>query len=239
MKRFLSTVIILLSLAAQARAAGSFSMGFLMAADGRGGGSGEIADQLNREMRSVKAGDPAAVVDELPVYYAPALTVNFRYLYNRLMLQLGWEYAASPLYNESGSIDPTAGAENRVEIQYSRFTFPLTAALVIPSGGRTRFYMGGGLNVSFVMLEINQSTPGVFAYLPDEKNSYAAYIPGFHVKFGAEALLSRNYSILFEYTKYMSKRQDVESENGNSEIKLGLNTFEIGVGVNYTVDTGL
>lgn len=242
MIRYITVLFIFLLLALPLNAAGSFSTGILLGVAGDGGSVGKIAGDLNCQMREIKAGDPAAEVNEIPVYYTPALTLNFRYLYDRLMLQLGWEYAASLFYNESGSVKPSAGAENKIEIEYSRFTFPLTAGLVIPAGRKTRFYMGGGFNVSFVMLEITQSSPGtppMFSYIPEKKNSYSAYIPGFHMKFGAEAVLSRNYSILFEYTRYMSINKTVESESGKSKIHMGLNTFEIAAGINYTVDIGL
>jgi len=241
MARYITVIIIFFLLTSPLLAAGSFSMGILPGVDADGGSVGELADDLNYEMRVIKAGDPAAEVNEIPVYYAPSITLNFRYLYDRLMLQLGWEYSASLFYNEKGSVKPTSGSENEIEIEYSRFTFPLSAGLTIPAGKRTMFYMAGGFNVSFIMLEITQSNPGspaMFSYLPDKKNSYYAYIPGFHFKFGTEVILDRNYSVLFEYTRYMSKSADVESESGNSEIKLGLDTFEIALGINYTVDTG-
>jgi len=242
MTRHITAILIFFILAVPVFAAGSFSTGILFGVDGKGGSVGKIADDLNYEMRIIKAGDPAAEVEEIPVYYAPSLTLNFRYLYDRLMLQLGWEYSASLFYNETGSVKPAAAPENKIEIEYSRFTFPVSAGVVIPAGKRTRFYMAGGFNVSFIMLEITQSNPGspaMFSYLPDETNSYSAYIPGFHFKAGTEVLLDRNYSVLFEYTRYMSKSLSVESENENSEIKIGLDTFEIAFGINYTVDTGL
>lgn len=242
MTRFITVIILFLLMAAPLFAAGSFSTGILLGVDAKGGSVGKIADDLNYEMRIIKAGDPAAEVNEIPVYYAPSITVNLRYLYDRLMLQLGWEYSATFFYNEEGSVKPTAGSENKIEIEYSRFTFPLSAGLVIPAGKKTRFYLAGGFNVSFVMLEITQSNPGspaMFANLPEEKNSFSAYIPGFHFKLGTEVLLERNYSLLFEYTRYMSKSADVQSGSGNAEMKLGLDTFEIALGINYTVDTGL
>lgn len=239
MTRYITAALIFISLAVPLNAAGSFSAGILLGVAGDGGSVGKIAEDLNYEMREIKASDPAAEVDEIPVYYTPALTLNFRYFYDRLMLQLGWEYAASLFYNESGSVKPSAGTVNKIEIEYSRFTFPLSAGLVIPAGRQTRFYMAGGFNISFVMLEITQSNPGSFSYLPEKKNSYSAYIPGFHMKFGAEAVLSRNYSIVFEYTRYMSINKTVESESGKSKIHMGLNTFEIAAGINYTVNTGL
>ena len=239
MKRFYAALLTFILSSAQVYAAGSFSTGILFGVAGDGGSVEKIAGDMNYAMRQAKAADPAAEVEEIPVYYTPAITLNFRYFYNNLLLQLGWEYAALFYYNESGSIDTTADPLNEIEIDYSRFTFPLSVGLVIPGGKRTKFYMAGGFNVSFVMLEITQSNPGTFSWLPEEKTSFAAYIPGFHLKFGAEAILSRNYSILFEYTRYMSKNSTVESESGTTEINMGLNTFEIAAGINYTVDTGL
>jgi hypothetical protein len=126
-------------MAAPLFAAGSFSTGILLGVDAKGGSVGKIADDLNYELRIIKAGDPAAEVNEIPVYYAPSITVNLRYLYDRLMLQLGWEYSATFFYNEEGSVKPTAGSENKIEIEYSRFTFPLSAGLVIPAGKKTGF----------------------------------------------------------------------------------------------------
>lgn len=242
MTRYITTFILLFLLAAPVFASGSFSTGILLGVDANGGSVGKIADDLNYEMRVIRAGDPAAEVDEIPVYYAPSVALNFRYLYDRLMLQLGWEYSATFYYNEKGSVKPTSGSENKIEIEYARFTFPLSAGMIIPAGKRTRFYMAGGFNVSFIMLEITQSNPGspaMFSSLPEKESSFSAYIPGFHFKFGTEVMLDRNYSVLFEYTRYMGKSLTVESETGNSEIKLGLNTFEIAMGINYTVDTGL
>lgn len=242
MTRYITAIIIFLLLGVPVFPAGSFSTGILLGIDAKGGSAGKVADNLNYEMRIIKAGDPAAEVEEMSSYYAPSLTLNFRYLYDRLMLQLGWEYSATLFYNETGSVKPAAAPENKIEIEYSRFTFPLSAGVVIPAGKRTRFYMAGGFNVSFIMLEITQSNPGspaMFSDIPDKISSYSAYIPGFHFKFGTEVILDRNYSVLFEYTRYMSKSLSVESENKNSEIKLGLDTFEIAFGINYTVDTGL
>ncbi len=239
MNKIYKAIIIIFLSGVPVYATGSFSTGFLLGIDGGGGSVGKISSDMNHEMRAIKAADPSAQVEEIPAYYAPTLTLNFRYFYNRLMFQLGWEYAATLFYNETGSIDTTADPENKIEIEYSRFTFPLSAGLVIPAGKRTRFYMAGGFNVSFVMLEIIQSNPGTFPNLPEKKSTYSGYIPGFHMKFGAEAILSRNYSILFEYTRYMSRNTRVESESETSEINIGLNTFEIAAGINYTVDTGL
>lgn len=239
MNKYITAFLIFMSLAAPLYSTGSFSTGILLGAAGDGGSVGKVADDVNYSMTRIKASDPDAKIDVVPVYYTPALTVNFRYFYDRLMLQLGWEYAASLFYDESGSIKPSDGEKNKIEIEYSRFTFPLSAGLVIPATRRTRFYMAGGFNVSFVMIEIKQSNPGTFSKLPEKKNSYSSYIPGFQMKFGAEALLSRNYSILFEYTRYMSNSRTVESDSGNSRLTIDMDTFEIAAGINYTVDTGL
>jgi len=242
MIRNIAAFIFFLILASPAFAAGSFSAGILLGADADGGSLREIADDLNYEMRVYEEANPGTVVDEIPAYYAPSLMINFRYLYDRLMFQLGWEYSASLFYNEKGSVDTAADGKNKIEIEYSRFTFPFSAGIVIPSGKRTRFYMAGGFNMSFMMLEIRQSDPSdpvLFSSLPEKKNSYSAYIPGYQFKLGAEVLLSRNYSMVFEYTRYMSNNISVDSDDEESKIDLGLNTHEIAFGINYTVDTGL
>lgn len=239
MKKYIAAVLITISLASPLSAAGAFSMGLMLGVAGDGGSVSKVTEDLNFQMRQIKGTDPGAEINELPVYYTPCISVNFRYLYDKLLLQLGWEYAATFYYNEKGSVKPSLGSTNEIEIKYSRFTFPLTAGIVIPASRRTRFYMGGGINVSFVMLEIMQSNPGIFTELPDKRNSYSGYIPGYHAKFGAETILSRNYSLVLEYTRYMGKNRIVESDNGNSSIYMGLNTFEIAAGINYTIDTGL
>lgn len=235
MKRFIFPVILFLMLSGVSYAAGSFSVGLVAGVSGDGGSVSKTAGNLNCDMRRIKASAPATDVDELPVYYTPALSAILSYYYDRMMLRLGWEYASTPFYNEKGSIDPPG---NEVELEYYRFTFPLSAGLVIPAGSSGRFYFSGGVNLTYAVIEITQSNPGTFPTLPDHKSTFSGYLPGFHLKIGAEAVLSGNYSLLVEYTRYMGKFKKVESDNENASIHMGLDTFEISAGLNYKVNLG-
>ncbi|HPD78625.1 MAG TPA: hypothetical protein PKX79_11215 [Spirochaetota bacterium] len=238
MKRFLLLILTLL-LYTELYATGTFSTGFLFAVDGQNGAIDKIRNDINHDMRLTQYSDPSTSINEIDTIYSPSLSINFRYFYDRFMMQLAWEYSTCFFFNEKGSITPSSGDKNTIELKYSRFTFPFTMAIILPAWNNSRFFIGGGLNLSFMMLEVNKSDYATLTRFPDKKNTYSGYIPGFHFKIGAETTLSRNYSISFEYIKYMSKNFTVKSDNGNSEIYMGLNSFEIGVGINYNVNSGI
>jgi len=219
--------------------AGTFSTGFLFAVDGRNGAVDKIRNDINYDMRLIQASDTTASINEMDVIYSPSLSLNLRYLYDKLLMQIAWEYSTCFFFNEKGSITPSSGNTNELELQYSRFTFPFTMALVLPGWSNSRFFMGGGVNLSFIMLEVTKTDYATLTKFPDKKNSYSAYIPGFHFKLGAEAILSRNYSISFEYIRYLSKELKVKSDSETSEIYMGLNSFEIGIGINYNITSGI
>jgi hypothetical protein len=212
---------------ADLNAAGIFNLGLMAGIADDAGYMEKTSGNINVEMRSVAG----ASVTEMENTYSPVFSVNFAYINDSLFIKTGWEYTSNVLYNTPGSING-----NEVELNYTRFTLPVSIGLVVPLTVRDRIYFSGGLNVSYVLMKIKQSNPGTLSVYPGESHSFPAYISGSHIKTGAETLVSRNYSFSLEFTKYFSNTKRVKSEDKNAEAFLGVNSFEITAGMNYNID---
>lgn len=226
MKRVICVLFILLVPVAQVYSAGIFGMGVNAGVSGDGGSLGDLARNMNIEMHTV-----GTTVKEIEVPYLPAVSIEFLYSNRALFFGIGWEYCTSILMAPEGSVDG-----NTISIDYTRFTFPFTAGLAIPLSDRARFYFAGGLNVSYIVMQINQSSPGAIAAYPADEHLFTGYVFGFHFKTGAEAVVSRNYSLVFEYTCYMRRAVTVKDETGTAEIIMGGSDFEITAGIRYNLD---
>lgn len=216
-----------------AGAAGIFNMGMLAGIANDAGSVEKTAGDINMEMRAVTG----ASVEEIETTYTPVFAVNIAYISDTLLIKTGWEYTTNIFYNPAGSIN-NAGAKNSIEINYSRYTFPLSIGVVVPLSDRNRIYFAGGINTSYVLMKVKQSDPSAapLSLYPGGSHTFSAYITGKHFKFGAEAQVSRNYSFAMEFTKYLGNSKKVKSEDQNSEILMSINSFEITAGVNYNVD---
>ncbi len=227
------TLLILL-LCINTEAAGIFNLGLMAGVTNDAGNVEEVAGDINMEMRNYQVLNAGTIVTEIENTYAPVLSVNIAYFNDNLLIKTGWEYTTNTFYNSSGSI--TDGAENKIEIDYSRYTFPVTFGVVIPLTARDRFYFAGGLNMSYVVMKVTQSNPGFWTLYPEKSHTYAAYIMGTHIKCGAETIISRNYSFAFEFTRYFGNPKRVKSEDKKSETFMSVNSFEITIGINYNID---
>ncbi len=229
--KYLKITLLILLLWINTEAAGLFNLGLMAGVANDAGNVEEVTGDFNMEMRSVVG----ATVTELETTYTPVLSVNIAYINDNLLIKTGWEYTTNYFYNSSGSIN-SAGTANKIEIDYSRYTFPVTLGVVIPLTNRDRFYFAGGLNMSYVVMKVKQSNPGFWAAYPDKSHTFASYIMGTHIKCGAESIISRNYSIAFEFTRYYGNPKKVKSEDKGSETFLNVNSFEITAGINYNID---
>ena len=223
--------LLLLSLSFNAWSAGIFSTGIGLGASGDTGGLDSTVSYINSEMRKFQIANPGTSVTEIESPYSPVIALNFSYIYNYSIFKAGWEYSGNYFLKRSGSL-----ADNDIEISYSRFTFPVSAGLLIPYDRKSRFYFAGGVNYTYAEMLIKQSDPDPAWILPDKKYTFAGDILGFHVKAGGEVLLSRNYTFLFEVTRFFGKESKVDSEEDNARFPLRLNTFQFTAGINYTVD---
>jgi opacity protein-like surface antigen len=230
MKRLLCCIFILALPLTPLGAAGIFGMGISAGLSGEGGSLGGLARKINHQM-------PAASADytAIDVPYMPVFAIEFLYTQRSFYFGLGWEYCTSLLMTPEGSV-----GGNKITIDYTRFTFPLTIGMSIPLTDRSRFYFAGGLNFSHIVTQVNQSDPTAWTTAPyglsEEEHLFAEYFYGFHFKTGAEAKVSRNYSIMFEYTRYMGHAKWVKDDDGVAEIIMGVSDFEITVGLRYNLD---
>lgn len=231
--KYIKITFLILLLWGDLHAAGIFNLGLMAGAANDAGDVENIAGDINSEMRAV----PGASVTELETTFAPLFSVNFAYINDTLLFKTGMEYSTNSFYYSSGSVK-SGGAVNDVKLNYTRFTLPVTFGKVIPFDERNRLYFAGGINISQIFMVVKQSNPaGVnLPSYPDSSHEFSTYITGTHLKFGAETLLDRNYSFAVEFTKYYGNTKKVESEDGNSEIMMGMNAFEITAGINYNID---
>lgn len=226
MKKIIFFLFILCLPLASVQASGIFGMGINAGVSGEGGSLGDLARKINTEMH-ITGGS----IEDVDVPYLPVLAIEFLYSQRSLVVGVGWEYCTSLIMAPEGSI-----SGNTVTIDYTRFTFPLTVGMAIPLSDRTRFYFAGGMNVSYMVTQVNQSSPGAIASYPSDKHLFTAYIFGFHFKTGAEAVVSRNYSLVFEYTCYMRRAKQVKDSGETAETIMGGSDFEITAGIRYNLD---
>jgi hypothetical protein len=219
-------MLIIFAPLASVYATGIFGMGISAGVSGEGGSLGDIARDINIEMHSV-----GGSIEDVDVPYLPVLSIEFLYSQRSLIVGLGWEYCTTLIMAPEGSI-----AGNTITIDYTRFTFPLTVGMAIPLTDRTRFYFAGGFNISYIVTQVNQSSPGALASYPDDKHLFTRYVGGFHFKTGAEAVVSRNYSLFFEYKYYMRRADSVHDKSGSAELIMGGSDFEITAGLRYNLD---
>ena len=227
----LSVYAVLFFCSINAWSSGIFSTGIGIGVSGDTGGLDSTVSFINSEMRKFQIANPGTAVTEIETLYSPVIALNFSYIYNYSIFKAGWEYSGNYFFKRSGSL-----GDNDIEISYSRFTFPVSAGLLIPYDRKSRFYFAGGVNYTYAEMLIKQSDPDPAWILPDKKYTFAGDILGFHVKAGGEVLLSRNYTFLFEVTRFFGKESKVDSEEDNARFPLRLNTFQFTAGINYTVD---
>ncbi len=230
MKRILAAIIIFLSSAHAIHASGIFGMGINTGVSTDGGTPGNICRNLNVEMHDV----PGADVTEFEPVRVPVLGIEFFYVYQSLLIGIGWEYCSTLILNPEASID-----DNTITMDYNRFTFPLTAGMAIPLSSRARFFFAGGFYMNYIMLQINQSSPGVLASMPGKEALYDGYVFGFLFKVGAEAVLSRHYSLAFQYTCYLGRTTSVQDQDKLSETVIGGSETELTVGIRYSLDLSM
>lgn len=226
MKRIAFSMLLIIAMMAPASAAGIFGMGINSGVSGEGGSLGDLAHKLNIQMNA-----SGADVDEIEVPYLPVLSLEFLYTQRSLIIGLGWEYCTTLIMAPEGSIDA-----NTITIDYTRFTFPLSAGMAIPLTERARFYFAGGIDLSYIVTQLNQSDPGAISSYPEGRHLFTGYVFGFHFKIGAEAVLSRNYSLVFGYTNYMRRTTSVRDDADSAEIIIGGSDFEITAGIRYNLD---
>jgi len=227
--KYLKITFLILVIWSEAQASGIFNLGLMAGAANDPGNVEEVAGDINTEMRSVAG----ASVMEMETIYSPVISVNLAYISDTLLIKTGWEYSTNVFYNSAGSID--TGVKNTIEVDYSRYTFPLSFGIVLPLTNRNRFYFAGGLNFSYVLMKIKQSNPGTISY-PDKSHTFAAYVTGTQLKFGAETLIYRNYSFALEITRYFGNHKRIDSEDENASVLMSVNSFEITAGINYNID---
>ncbi len=231
--KYIKITLLLIFLCVDLHAGGMFNVGFMAGAADDAGGVDKIDGDINMEMRSTAG----ATVAELDTTYSPVFSINLGYVSDSLMIQGGWEYTTNVFYKSRGSIK-TGSTANEIEVTFSRFTVPLSLGIAIPLTDRDSIYFAGGVNMSYVILEVKQSSPSsapLSAY-PAGSLHYTAFISGSHLKCGGDIRLSRNYSFAMEFTQYFGNTKKVENEEKNSKILLGVNSFEITAGINYNID---
>jgi len=231
--KYLKIILLIILLWADSEASGIFSLGLMAGAANDPGNVEKTAADINMEMRGVAGAD----VKEIETAYTPVFSVNLGYINDALLVKTGWEYTTNIFYNSKGSIT-NAGAEDKIELDYSRYTFPVSIGVVIPLTNRNRLYFAGGVNMSYVLMKVKQTNPAVvpLSLYPGESHTFSAFLAGKHLKFGADALISRNYSFEMEFTKYFGNNKRVQSEDKNSQTLMSVNSFEITAGINYCVD---
>lgn len=226
MKRLVCVIVLLLISAPGLFAAGTFGMGIDAGVSGDGGTLGRVTRDINFQMR-----ENGSSVTEIPAQYVPVVIINFTYSNQSVFIGLGWEYCSTLFMRPEGSVDG-----NSVTLDYTRFMFPMTIGYSIPLTRNAKFYFAGGFDLSTIIFQISQSNPGVLPGLNAGKLIYLDYVLGFHFKAGAEAVLSRNYSLVFEYTFFMGRSTKVKDEDNLSEIVIGGSDFEITAGFRYNLD---
>jgi len=234
--KYIKITFLILVFWIDAHAAGILNFGVMAGAANDAGNVGEIAGDINMEMREIQASTPGTSVTEIETTYSPVFTVNLGYINDALLIKTGWEYSANVFYNPEGSIKLPGVPENKIELDYSRFTFPLSFGVVVPLTNRDRFYFAGGLNMNYVLMKVKQSNPAALTSFPNESHTFSAFILGTHLKCGAEILIERNYTFALEFTKYFGNPKKVESEDKDSEIFMSVNSFDITAGINYNMD---
>ena len=227
MKRLVCSMLILLCPLAPLYAAGIFGMGISAGMSGDGGSLGDLARDINLEMHTA-----GGTIEDIQTTYLPVVSIEFLYSYQSVMIGMGWQYCTSVIMSPEGSIDG-----NNISFEYTRFSFPLTLGMAIPLHERARFYFAGGFNISYIVTQINQSSPGALASFPAEREYlFTGYVFGLHFKTGAEAVLSRNYSLFVEYTRVLRRAAKAKDQTDTVEITMGGSDFEITAGFRYNLD---
>ncbi len=234
--RYFRVILFVLFIWAESHASGTFSMGIMAGASNDAGNVNKLAGDINADMREYQNSNSGTIVTEIDTTYTPLVAISLFYIKESLLVKAGWEYTTNAYYKSSGSIKPPAGDENKIEIDYSRFTFPVSLGMVLPLSARDRIYFGGGLNMSYILLKVKQSDPGLLALYPEKSHTFSGFTAGTHLLCGAETVLSRNYSFAVEIIKYFGNPVKIQSEDKNSEMYMSINSFEITAGINYNID---
>ncbi len=221
----------LLIVCAEARSAGVLNLGIMAGAADDAGCVGYTAGIINSEMHST-----GGSVTDLETTYAPVIYAGLTYVNESLMVKIGWEYATNVFYSGKGSV--SGAADNSVEVDFSRYTFPVSAGIVLPLTDRDRLYFAGGVNFSYILMKVKQSNPAslVFSQYTEDSHTFSSYLSGIHIKLGGEASLGRSSSVVIEAARYFGNYKRVKSEDGLSETLIGINSFEIMAGINYSLD---
>ena len=101
MKQVLAAIIILLSSAHAIHASGIFGVGINTGVSTDGGTPGKLGRNLNVEMHDV----PGADVTDFEPVSVPVLGIEVFYVYQSLIIGIGWEYCSTLILNPEGSID--------------------------------------------------------------------------------------------------------------------------------------
>lgn len=211
--------------------AGQLEMGIMAGIADDAGCVGYTAGIINSEMRAT-----GGSVTDLETTYAPVLSANVSYLSESFLVKISWEYATNIFYSGKGTV--SGAADNSAEIDFTRYTFPVSVGIALPLTSRDRIYFAGGVNLSYVEMKVKQSNPAsaIFSMYTDDSHTYSSYVTGVHFKLGAEVVVSRNYSFTIEATRYFGNFKRVTSEDKLSDTFIGVNSFEIAAGINYILN---
>ncbi len=191
--------------------------------------------EYNMNMLAYKTANPGADVDQINNPYMPVFGVNFRYNFNYLLFRIGGSYARH-LYKKSDGSIKTASGRNEIKIDSSQASFPGSIGLIVPLKKRALAYIGGGMNLYFSYVNIEQSIPGGGFVTPDDpRNRYSGMFGGFHIIVGIEFPLTGRYTITGEWIHQMGSSPLIKSEDSTSEISLKVNSNILLFGINYYI----
>lgn len=191
--------------------------------------------EYNMNMLAYKTANPGTEVDQINNPYVPVFGINFRYNFNYLLFRVGGTYTKDQFYQSDGSIK-TATGKNEIKIESSQASFPGSIGLIVPLKKRALAYLGGGLNLHYCYVSIEQSRSGGGFVTPDDRiNRYSGIFGGFHIIIGMEYPLAGNYTITGEWIHQMGSSPMIKSKDSTSEISIKINSNIILFGINYYI----
>ncbi len=195
----------------------------------------DTLNEYNMNMLAYKTANPDTDVDQINNPYTPIFGVNFRYNFNYLLFRIGGTYTRALFPKSDGSLK-TASGENEITIESSQASFPGSIALIVPLKKRALAYLGGGLNLHFCYVSVEQTIPGDGYVTPDDRlNRYSGMFGGFHIIAGIEFPLTDKYTFTGEWIHQMGSSPMIKSKDSTSEISITIDSNIILFGINYYI----
>jgi hypothetical protein len=234
-KFFAAIVIITLVFSGEVYPIGDIGVGINLGVTHDPNNLDDSITEYNMNMEAYATANSGTDVDQINNPYSPIYGINFRYNFNYLLFRIGGTYTKNLFISSDGSIK-TASGRNEIRIESYQASFPGSIGLIVPLKKRALAYMGGGMNLHFSYVSIEQTRPGGGFVTPDDTlNRYSGLFGGFHIIVGIEFPLSNRYTITGEWIHQMGSSPMIKSKDTSSETSIKINSNIILFGINFYI----